>query len=330
VTGRSVAPAVEGAIAKANIVLTVADGVYQISREDSLRHKIQRTGALATTTGLSLTLGTAGATAGEVAALTGPLGAAGVAAVVAAAPVVLTVAAVTATAYTTEATIKSARAHEALDKTREGFKATRLDLDKQLGAAPNVYKYKNLPAVIGDISTNIRDDQLGRDLDRNAEGNIKDPRQLTLNDPKTLAEYERALDMQIEREKTVVQENSSWIPRWVRWGEKAGNFENAQTVLTQLKAARDELTMYKAEVKDYHSKADGITVEDTARHQPGRGFVHHDASSGTEASIRDPVRDGGIRGADIQAAYHKAATATGQAASVAQEQGTEPRSPRPS
>jgi hypothetical protein len=328
-TSRGVTPALEGAIGKANIVLTVADGVYQISREDSLRHKVQRSGAVATTTGLGLTLGAAGASVSEGAALTGALGTTGAAAAVAAAPLVLTGAAVMATAYTMEAAIRTARAYEALDKTREEFKATKLDLDKQPGAAPNVYEYKNLPAVMGDICKNIRDDHLGRQVDRNTEGRIKNPRQLNLNDPKTLAEYGRALDMQIEQEKTVVKENSSWIPRWIQWGEKAETFENAQTVLAQLKAARDELTMYKSEVKEYRSKAATITAAETTRHQPQRGSTHHVRPSRTEPGVRDPVLDGGIRGKDIRPAYQQAATAPAPAAGVPQEQGTEPRSPRP-
>ncbi len=305
IAGHSASPALEGAIGKANIVLMVADGAYQISKEDGAKHKVQRATAVAATTGLSLTLGTAAATTAETAALTSAVGTAGTALIVAAAPVVLTAAAVTAAAYTAEATIQSARAHENLDESRSGLVATRLHIESQLGAGPNAYQYKNLPAVIGDISRNMRDEQLGGRPERNADGRVKDPRQLNLNDPRTLAEYEHALGREIERQEIVLRENSSWVPRWLRGGEAAVKFEDAQTALKQLEAAREELMSYKAELKAYNqtrTKASNGTRSEV----PRSGAA---AQNTTEAinSGRDVVLEGRIRGHSIATEYNRVA-----------------------
>jgi hypothetical protein len=311
------APAVDGVVNKANVVLAVGTSLYQVIKADG--HFVDEDGSLGnksvqalesgTVAGVSVGLGTAATTAAETTAFTAVLGTGGGTVVAVAAPVVLTAAAVGATAYTAKLAHENWRQYREQDKeTAENFRVTKLDRNAQLGLAPNVYKYKNLPAVMGDVSKYIRDDEINGKVERSAGGFIRNTRQLDWNDSKNLNAYEAALTLAIEDKKTIINDNDSILPRWIRWGESAEKYNDAKIALTQLESARQELAMYRDDVKKYNegmglgSKAPPPARAASSRHAPASLTKEH-AQDGPankkptrplQETVLDVVRDGSI------------------------------------
>jgi hypothetical protein len=245
--GGAAPEALESTIGKAAPVLVVATAVYDIAKADgpvvekdgSIGNKGVQIIESGTTATVALGVGIAATAVGTVSLAT------------VAAPVVATV----AVAETGKMAHENWRMFKELDKdTAKAFKAARVDRDKQPDAAPSAYNFKNLPAIMGDISRRIPDDKINGKVERTADGRFKNPRQFDLNDPANLAAYEKALNGEIASQKRIMADNDSILPRWIRSGDSAGKYETAKIVLTQLESAKTELAMHKQDLRDYNDK----------------------------------------------------------------------------
>jgi hypothetical protein len=251
-------PALKGAgkfVPGLNVVTTLADGAYQISKEDTVQHKEERAVAVGTTAAVGIGLGTATATAAEGAALTGALGAGGAAVVTVAAPVVLTGVAVYATAKTGEAVIENKRAWDGLDRQiEESGQAHRRNVaTPNADGKPSIIQFGHIVGALSEVSPDMKDAALSTPLQRDARGRMKidQMRGYDMSDPKNLKEFERALDAKIALDEKIAKDNSSMLPRWLRFSDSLLKEEDARMDLAPLKAARAELDMYKKDLADH-------------------------------------------------------------------------------
>ncbi|TAL27082.1 MAG: hypothetical protein EPN97_18155 [Alphaproteobacteria bacterium] len=248
-----------------NVGVTLVDGAYQISKEDTPEHMAERATAMAATATTAIALGTATATATEAgvitAGVTGVLGtgaaATGTAAVVAAAaPVVLTVAAVGAVAYTGEKAIEAKRAWDDVDRTiAENGAATKRQNYKSDDGKPSVLGFKHIAVMMLQHSEHMKNENMNGtgSLERNQKGRFKieDFKKIDMRDPKNIAELERVLKDCIAKEDKIIKDNDSILPRWIRSSDSADKMTMAQMERADLVGAMQELEMYKKELKAY-------------------------------------------------------------------------------
>ncbi|TAL39509.1 MAG: hypothetical protein EPN97_02285 [Alphaproteobacteria bacterium] len=253
-----------------NIAVTAVDVAYQISKEDTTQHKVERGAVAATTATTGILLGTAAASTGEAAAITtvvtgalgtGVAGTGAAAITVAAAPVVLTVAAVTAVAITGDAALKAKRAWDDVDdqiaqngaaQKREGYKAD--------DGKPSVLGYQHIATALRNHSENMKNENMNGTgaLERDARGRFKigDFKKIDLRDPKNIAELERVLQAGIKKQDEILTTNSSFLdnvlPKWMaHGGDTLDKIAMAQMERADLAGAMQELQMYKKELKDW-------------------------------------------------------------------------------
>ncbi len=250
-----------------NVAATVADGVYQVSKEDTTEHKVERATVVGATAATALTVGAATATAGEAAAITGGVtavlgtGAAGAtvaAAAVAAAPVVLAVAAAGAVAYVGEKAIESKRAWDDVDKqiAEEGKAEKRQNYTSPDGK-PTILGYKHIAVAMQHVSGEMKNENLngtgGLARDTNGRFKLDDIKKIDMRDPKNIAELERVLTSAIAKDDKIIKDNDSIIPKgWRFFSQDAvDKMTNAQRDEADLKGAMQEIQMYKKELADY-------------------------------------------------------------------------------
>ncbi|MEZ0223670.1 MAG: hypothetical protein ACAH83_03890 [Alphaproteobacteria bacterium] len=262
-----------------NLGMTLVDGAYQVSKEDTPEHMAERTTVVAATATTALALGSATATVAEAgvitAGVTGILGtgaaATGTAAVVvAAAPVVVTVAAVAAVAYTGEKAIEAKRAWDDVDRTiAENGAAQQRKGYKSDDGKPSVLGYKHIAVMMLNHSQHMKNENMNGtgDLARNQKGRFKidDFKKIDMRDPKNIAELERVLKESIAREGKIIKDNDSVIPRWMRSSDSADKMTMAQMERADLVGAMQELQMYKKELREY----DKAHPDDPATTAPG-------------------------------------------------------------
>lgn len=262
-----------------NIGLTAIDGVYQISKEDTTQHMVERSAVVATTATTGFLIGTAAATTLEAGAITagvtGVLGtgavATGIAAVtVAAAPVVLTTAAVLTVAYAGEKAIEAKRAWDDVDATisknaqpekRVGYKAA--------DGKPSILGYKHIAVTMLHMSGDMKDENLNGKPARDKNGHIliDEIRKMDMHDSKNIAELERVIDLNIKKQEELLKANDSFIPRWLDPRDRVSKYTNAQMELGDLTGAKAEIEMYKMELKawDAAHPDDPATTRQEAR-----------------------------------------------------------------
>jgi len=254
--GRNLSPVFERAGMRFGTVASIAAIAYEVHQEEGIGHKAERTGAGVVSAGVNMALGSAAATAGETAALTGVAGATGATVIAAAAPVALSVAAAAATAKVADLSIENRRAYERLDRdlARDALPAkirNKPDTEK-----PSLLDYKHLGAMLG-VTAHLRDGSLhatGR-IERFAgSGRMRNPGVIDMTDPVNQAEYERALNEEIDRQRRIMEANDSLLPRWMRHGESVERYEFADGELKNLLGAKEELALLRQDVQRYNEQ----------------------------------------------------------------------------
>ncbi|MEZ0260353.1 MAG: DUF6782 family putative metallopeptidase [Alphaproteobacteria bacterium] len=239
--GHEIAPALGTAVTKANVVLTVGTGLYQIATEKgnfidteadgshNLGNKGERTVAVVAT-------GVAGV--GLVAAGVGTAG---------------VVPAVVAVAVVGDKVIEARRAWKDVDRQiAENGAAGRRDVTLSDGdGSPDVRKFRHIIPEMIEVSKDIRDSELPFKPQRDPQtGRIKmaDMRRLALGeDPKFLAEFERALNANIQRQQKIMTDNDSVLPKWMRLGDSVSKYTTAQMILADMQGAKTELGWFRTD-----------------------------------------------------------------------------------
>ena len=276
-----------------NLAVTAVDGVYQISKEDTVEHKVERGTVVAATATTGIVLGTATATVAEAGVITTGVttvlgtGAAGLgtaAVVTAAAPVVLTVAAVGAVAYTGEKAIEAKRAWDDVDRQiAEGGAAQKRQNYQSQDGKPSVLGYKHIAVAMLHHSENMKNENMngtgGLERDANGRFKIQDFKKIDMRDPKNIAELERVLKAGLEKEDKILKDSSNVLdnvlPKWMAHGSKMlDRITMAQMERADLAGALQELQMYKKELADYdaaHPKDPATTQPPKAKAAKGPG-----------------------------------------------------------
>ena len=151
--GKTVAPGLVKGLGKANVFLMVADGVWQVSQEDSLAHGGQRAAAVLTTGAAAWGAGalTTAAVTTEVAAGGALATVAGVgvgAVALAAAPIVIATGVAVGAAYLGNEAINTSRIYEEVDKT---FTVDTKMHKNLIGAEARVLGDKNMRAELAQL-----------------------------------------------------------------------------------------------------------------------------------------------------------------------------------
>lgn len=259
----------------ANVAVTVADGFYQVMKEDTPQHRDERLYAVGATTATALTLGTTVATVGEAAAIT-----TGVTAV-AGTGAVGTGAAAVAVAYTGDKVIEAKRAWDDVDRQiAENGAPQRHNFTPQgSDGSPDLRKFKHIIPEMMEVSRDIRDSELPFKPQRDPRsGRIKidDMRKLALSkDPKFLAEFERALDTHIARNKKTMEDNDSYLPKWMRFSDGVSKYSMAQMVLADLEGAKTELGWFRNDMAAWN-----VAHAPAADQQKGGTFFRNNRPQG--------------------------------------------------
>lgn len=236
--GAQIPAAVQSTVTYANVGLTVATGLYQVMNEEgnfidkepdgshNLGNRSERAVAVATTAGAGFALAAAG------------IGSAGVV------PTVMVV------AYTGDKAIEARRAWKETDRAiAANGVPQRIERNNPCDdGSPDFRNYKHLFTALLEASPDIRDSELPFTPTRNAQtGRIsfEDLRRLDLKDPKVVAEFSRALDINIGRQQQIMKDNDSILPKWTRFDDGGTIYTDAQMVLADMQGAKTELGWYK-------------------------------------------------------------------------------------
>ena len=182
-------------------------------------------------------------------------------------------------AYDAEMMMDTLRTYKQEDNR---FVAARRDppTDSRL---PDIRNFANLPGVLLRASKYIDEGALnlnGLKLERFPDGSIKNFYKLDLKDPKNIQALEAALDKIISDKKIVEKENDSILPRWARWGDSAFKYNDAQSDIQFVRAAKAELQMFKGDL--------GLVVPQPSALDESRGLSQtFGSSAGPTARLRE-------------------------------------------
>jgi hypothetical protein len=123
---------------------------------------------------------------------------------------------------------------------------------------PSIYGFNHLATALLDVSPDMNDMHLSAKPERGQNNKIKlseiAKRKFDMRDPRNIAEFEHALDLNISREAKAVETGEPGaIGKITSLGLDKGD-TSAKYNLSSLKAAKAELEMYKADVKEYKAK----------------------------------------------------------------------------
>jgi hypothetical protein len=278
--GRKLSPVFDRAGTHVGIAASVAAVTYEVYREDGISHKAERAAAGAASSGVNMVLGGAAASAGETAGLSGVAGTTGATVIGAAAPVALSVAAAAATAKVADLAIENHRAYEALDRdvARDAAPQKIRSRAGAEGTRPSILDYKHMAAMPG-VTARMRDSALhaAGPIERfGVSGRIRNLKDIDMTDAVNLAEYERALTEEIERQRAIRGANESVLPRWMRHGESVERYNFADGELQNLLGAKEELAMFRQDVQRYTER----TTQDAAGNSAS--VAGHATASGTK------------------------------------------------
>lgn len=284
--GGTVSDALRGAATKANMAVMVVDGVYQIATEDGLDNKAARAGAVVTTTGTAMAVGSAAATIGAT-------GAAATAATVAA-PIVAAI----AVGMTADAAVGAYKVTEELEssikKREQGVKAGD---DVESSGAPSLQNYRNL-RVYAATEANSPDGEEGltrQEISQRVRGHEYS------QDPAALDRLEKGLRAKIAGYNKVIGENDSWVHDSVRFfwaSDKIDAQRMAKIDRAPYMAALNELEMYREEVEVYEQEQEqthgvDVTGGRSASIEPGN-FTGPEATYAGDNALMAEAAEAGI------------------------------------
>lgn len=207
---------IEHGLGKANILLTVADGVHQVYKEDGAYHKVQRTGAVLTETAAATGTGSfvaSGLVVDGVAATGGV--AVGGAIVTVALPIVTTL----IVAKGADTVIDTTRLYEGVDSS----------------FALDTARHSNLITASAKLKPRLQ--ELGATYDASNK--------LDLTKPENRERLAQAMREEHERLHALTQQNEPLLPRWVQFTDeqshRRGMYESTQEDIRMLKSASTEL-----------------------------------------------------------------------------------------
>jgi len=239
VLGKNVPQGFQGIAAKANILITVADGVYQISQEEGIDNKVARGAAVTVTTGTAMAVGSAGATV--------VAGGAAASAAVVAAPVVAAV----AVGMTADAAVGAYKAGKSFEeRVAESEKATKTSNDVDASGGPALQNYSHLRAfaILEGKSPSDNNEQSRQEHAHEVLGHAYS------QDLEALEVLEEEIRAKIQSHDEIIEENSSWIPDYTRLfsQDEVGVKMQAQIDRAHYAAALNELKDYRDEVDSFN------------------------------------------------------------------------------
>jgi hypothetical protein len=125
---------------------------------------------------------------------------------------------------------------------------------------PSIIDYKHMAGMLG-VSARMRDEALhtSHPVERFAgSGRIRNLKDIDMTDPQNLAEYERALNEEIERQKDIMRDNDSVLPRWIRHRDSVNAYNFADGELQNLLGAKDELALFRQDVQRYNERQEAM------------------------------------------------------------------------
>ncbi len=262
--GKVIAPAMQTFAQRANIVVMVADGAWQVSREEGLDNKIARGAAVTATTGTALGIGAAATT----------IAATGMAATVAtiAAPLAAAVTVGIATDSAVEAYKITEELEDMFDRNEQAVKSRN---DVEESGAPKLTNFKNLN-VYAIKEGAMPDGSNPDDLSFREKAQIVREHEYS-NDPEALDDLETRLQNKVDHYDKIYEENDSWVHDSVRhfWpgsDEEIDAQRDARIEGAHYKAALKEIKLYRQELTE-HGAEQKATADDDAK--PERTWEQH-------------------------------------------------------
>src|SRR5947209_12869911 len=266
---RKVQPAIVRAGGHLGNAATVGAVAYEVYREESLAHKGERAGAGVAAAGVNIALGGAAASAAETAAITAVAGGTGATVITAAAPIILAGVAAGVTAKAADLAIETRRAYEELDRSIAEEAAPRKIRNRNDAEKPSFIDYKHLVGL-REVTAGMRDQALHTTvpIERFAGSDvIKNLRAIDMSEPQNAAEYERALNAEIERKRATIAANGSYMPRWLRGGDSVDKYNVAEIELQNLLGAKAELALFRKDVRRYNDQHPAGEIVKAAGHE---------------------------------------------------------------
>ena len=115
-------------------------------------------------------------------------------------------------------------------------------------------------------------------------GAIKNLGAIDMTRAQNLAEYERALNAEIERKRGIVAANGSYMPRWLRGGDSVDKYNDANGELQNLLGAKAELAMFRQDLRRYNDQHPAGEIVKAADHQTTAPGSKENIASGFNAA----------------------------------------------
>lgn len=132
-----------------------------------------------------------------------------------------------------------------LDRPKEG--GLRAGFNPESAARPSVADYKYLGILRGQLARFIP----GETIDGH---NVRTEfNEIDFTKPENHRAYRLALSRYVLEQENIKIENTSLIPRWMRYGESAQKYEMANLTLNELYAAEQEYIMFNDRVRAYNN-----------------------------------------------------------------------------
>lgn len=241
ILGKVLSPSLRGFATKANILVAVADGAYQISREEGLDNKFARAGAVTATTGTAIAIGSTAATI------------AGGGAVAAGATVAAPIIAAISVGMVTDSAVEAYKITEHLDDMfKKHESAIKRSNETEISGAPKLSSYLNLRVFATNESTIYSEN--GEEVTNIQEKSKFVSSHSYSKDPDALNELSDKLDQKIADYNQLIDSNDSWVHDSIRFfwdSEEIDTKRQAQMDRIHYIAARNELNLYQTELDEH-------------------------------------------------------------------------------
>ena len=282
--GRSVSSGLRGAAMKANIAVTLVDGVYQISQEEGLENQLARGAAVTVTTGTALGVGAA--------ATTVVAGGAFVTTAVVTAPIASAV----AVGLATDAGVGAFKAQNAFeDRIAQSEQGIKTGNAQEGSGAPALQNYQNLRAF-AILEASDPDGEAGLSRQESA---LKASEYEYSSNPEALDQMEAEIQAKIDSYDKIIEDNDSWVPDFTRFfgQDEVQTKMSAQIERTQYVAAMNELKEYREELSEYQENQAHNTPEQAEQRNGLSGsfdsaLTNEDAqsvSSAAKSNLQDDI-----------------------------------------
>jgi hypothetical protein len=146
---------------------------------------------------------------------------------------------------------------------------------------PLMSDYKHLAAVKFRVAKAYQE-RTGRPLMIDGKNVTTEFNEIDMSKPENYRKYRSAINMAMVQNEKIMEENSSYVPRWLRSGDSMDKYNNAESEINILKAAEGEFRSFETKTIAYNREKEKVLEE--------QKIAEAEAAKAREAQPAAPVQ----------------------------------------